>query len=78
VVLQLPRQRVVEQVGQVVAVAGAAHLLATAEDAQVVEVLRVEIEAVQVRRRTAGVLQAGQYCAVDGEPEVLVGDHLKI
>lgn len=77
VVLELPRQRVVEQVGQIVAVARAPHLFAATQDAQVVEVLGVEVEAVQIRRRTASVLQAGQYCAVYWEPEVLVGNHLQ-
>lgn len=58
VVLQLARQRVVEQIGQIVAVTGATHLLAAAEYAQMIKVLRVEVEAVQIGGCARRVLQA--------------------
>lgn len=76
-ILQLARQRIVEEIREIVAVAGATHLLAAAEYAQVIEVLRVEIEAVQIGGCARCVLQARQYCAIDWKPEILVRDHLQ-
>lgn len=76
-ILQLTRQRIVEQIREIVTVAGAAHLLAAAEYAQMVKVLRVEVEAVQIGGCVTCVLQARQYCAIYGKPEVFVGNHLQ-
>lgn len=76
-VLKLTCQRIVEEIREIVAVAGATHLLAAAEYAQVIEVLRVEVEAIQIGGCAGCVLQARQYCAIDGEPEILVRDHLQ-